>query len=105
MEKYFAQLGESGNASRWLVLAIRIQNIAKRSKAHIPPGVAIRGHTTLIGKKEKWTNMGLISNILYTVQLVLSDVCTKFQNSRSSSSLEIFDENFHIHYIGVRDRK
>ena len=26
------------------------------SKAHIPPVVAIRGHTTLIGKKEKWTN-------------------------------------------------
>ena len=42
---------------------------------------------------------GLISNMwlnfLYTVQLLISDVCTKFQNSRSSSSGEIFDENFH----------
>ena len=33
----------------------------------------------------------------------LSDVCTKFQNSRSSSSGETFDENFHMHYLGVRD--
>ena len=44
-------------------------------------------------------------NILYTVQLLISDVCTKFQNSRSSSSGEIFDENFHNYYLGVRDRK
>ena len=42
-------------------------------------------------------NMWLI--FLYTVQLVISDVCTKFQNSRSSSSGEIFDENFHMHYL------
>ena len=28
------------------------------SKAHIPPAVAIRGHTTLIGKEEIWTNKG-----------------------------------------------
>ena len=34
-------------------------------------------------------------NFIYTVQLLISDVCTKFQNSRSSSSREIFDENFH----------
>ena len=33
-------------------------NIAKVSKAHIPPAVAIRGHTTLIGKREKSTNKG-----------------------------------------------
>ena len=44
-------------------------------------------------------------NFLYTVELVISDVCTKFQNSRSSSSGEIFDENFHMHYLGVRDGK
>ena len=44
-------------------------------------------------------------NFLYTVQLVISDVCTKFQNSRSNSSGEIFDENLHMHYLGVRDRK
>ena len=49
-------------------------------------------------------NMWLIF-FLYTVQLVISDVCTKFQNSRSSSSGEIFDENFHMHYLGVRDGK
>ena len=34
------------------------KNIAKVSKAHIPPAVAIRGHTTLIGKREKSTNKG-----------------------------------------------
>ena len=28
------------------------------SKAHIPQAVAITGHITLIGKKEKWTNKG-----------------------------------------------
>ena len=31
-------------------------NIAEVSKAHIPPAVANRGHTTLIGKWEKSTN-------------------------------------------------
>ena len=44
-------------------------------------------------------------NFLYTVQLLISDVCTKFQNSRSSSSGEIFDENLHMHYLGVRVEK
>ena len=33
-------------------------------------------------------------HIHYTVQLLISDVCTKFQNSRSSSSREIFDKKF-----------
>ena len=73
------------------------------SKAHIPPAVAIRGH---FNWKEKWIK-GMISNMwlnfLNTVQLLISDVCTKFQNPRSSSSGEIFDENFHMHYLGVRD--
>ena len=46
-----------------------------------------------------------MADFLNTVQLVKSDVCTKFQNSRSSSSGEIFDENFHMHYLGVRDGK
>ena len=35
-----------------------LKNIAKVSKAHIPPAVAIRGNTTLIGKREKSTNKG-----------------------------------------------
>ena len=59
------------------------------SKAHIPPAVAIRGHFKLERGKNRQIK-GLISNMwlnfLYTVQLVISDVCTKFQNSRSSSS-------------------
>ena len=48
-------------------------------------------------------NMWLI--LLYTVQLVISDFCAKFQNSRSFSSGEIFDKKFHMHYLGVRDGK
>ena len=55
------------------------------SKAHIPSAVAITGHITLIGKKEKWTNKGTdkqcVAEFLYTVQLVISDVRTEFQNS------------------------
>ena len=43
-------------------------------------------------------------NFLYTVQLVISDVCTKYKNSRSSSSGEIFDENFLIHYLGETEK-
>ena len=61
----------------------------------------------LLERKKKKQIKGLISHmwliLLYTVQPVIPDVCTKFQNPRSSSSLEIFDENFHIHYLGVRD--
>ena len=78
------------------------------SKAHIPPAVAIRGWN-LFGEKEKEKRKkkgqikGLISHmwliLLYTVQPVIPDVCTKFQNPRSSSSWEIFDENFHIYYL------
>ena len=46
-----------------------------------------------IGKKGKWINKGtdrLISHmwliLSYTIQLVMSDVCTKFQNPRHSNS-------------------
>ena len=48
-----------------------------------------------IGKKEKWINKGTdkqyVADSFYTVQLVIPNVCTKFQNPKSSSSLEIFD--------------
>ena len=61
----------------------------------------------IVGKKEKRTNKGTdkpyVADSLYKVQPVIPDVCTKFQNPMSSSSREIFDENFHIHYLGVRD--
>ena len=49
---------------------------------------------------DKGTDKQYVAEFLYTVQLLISDVCTKFQNSRSSSSGEIFDENFHMHYLG-----
>ena len=34
------------------------KNITKVSKAHIPPAVAIKRRTTLIGKRKKSTNKG-----------------------------------------------
>ena len=78
-------------------------NIAKSEQSSHTPAVAIRGH---FNWKEKWIK-GLISNMWlnfsYIVHLLISDNCTKFQNSRSSSSGEIFDENFHMHYLGVGD--
>ena len=46
------------------------------------------------------TDKQYVAEFLYTVQLDISGVCTKFQNSRSSSSGEIFDENLHMHYLG-----
>ena len=59
-------------------------------------------------EKEKWTKTRMMSRrwliLLYTIQLVTPKVI-KFQNPRLCSSCEIFDEHFHIHYIGVRDRK
>ena len=74
------------------------------SKAHIPPAVAIRGHFLKLERKmDKGTDKQYVSDFFYTVQLLISDVCTKFQNSSSSSSGEIFDKNFHMHYLGVRD--
>ena len=44
----------------------------------------------IVGKKKKGKIKGLISHMWlifeYTVQPVIPDVCTKFQNPRSSSS-------------------
>ena len=58
-------------------------------------------------RKKKGQIKALISHmwliLLYTVRPIIPDVCTKFQNPRSSSSLEILDENFHIHCLRVRD--
>ena len=53
-----------------------------------------------IGKKDNWTksHMGLI--LLYKVQLVIPNVCTKFQNPRYSSSREIFDLKVNIQTHG-----
>ena len=63
----------------------------------------------LLERKENGEIKGLIKHmwliLKYTVQPVIPDVCTKFRNPRSSSSQEIINKNFHIHYLGVRDRK
>ena len=44
----------------------------------------------IVGEKEKRTNKvtdkPYVADSLYTVQPVIPDVCTKFQNPRSSSS-------------------
>ena len=61
----------------------------------------------LLGEKEKWTNKGIICSsmliLCYTLQQVIPNICTKFQNPRHSSSWEIF--HFPMYYIGVRDEK
>ena len=66
-------------------------------------------HFNLVERKKTGKIKGLLRNmwliLLYIVQLVISDVCAKFQNTMSSSSWEIFDNNFQMHYIVVRDRK
>ena len=41
----------------------------------------------------------------YTIQIVIPNVCTQFENPRCSSSFEIFDINFPMHYIGVTEVK
>ena len=77
-----------------VMFAHALENIAKVSKAgsHQRPY-----HFNLMERKKNGQIKRLISNmwliLLYTAQLVISDVCTKFQNPRSK---------FHIHYIGVR---
>ena len=44
-------------------------------------------------------------NLSYTIQVVIPNVCTKFQNPRCSSSWVIFDTDFPMHYTGVKDGK
>ena len=47
----------------------------------------------LISEKEKWTNKGNDKQEeAYTMQQVIPNICTKFQNPKFSSSWEIFDE-------------
>ena len=41
----------------------------------------------------------------YTMQKVIPNMCTKFQNPLCSCSWKIFDTNFPMYYIGVRDGK
>ena len=43
--------------------------------------------------------------LFYTIQQVIPNICTKFQNPRCSSSWEIFDTNFPMYYTWVRDWK
>ena len=41
----------------------------------------------------------------YTMQQVIPNICTSFQNPRWSCYWEIFDTNFPMYYVGVRDGK
>ena len=43
--------------------------------------------------------------LFYTIQQVIPNNYTKFQNPMCSSSWEIFDTNFTMYYTGVRDWK
>ena len=59
--------------------------------------------------KKRGQIRGMISSsmliLFYTIQQVIPNICTKFQNPRHSSSWEIFDINFPMYYIGVREGK
>ena len=52
----------------------------------------------IIVEKEKRTNIGNDkhegADSLLQIQIVIPNVCTKFQNSKCSSSCQIFDTNF-----------
>ena len=52
---------------------------------------------------------GMISSsmliLFLTIQQVIPNICTKFQNPRRSSSWQIFHTNFPMYYIGVNDGK
>ena len=41
----------------------------------------------------------------YSIQQVIPNICTKYQNPRQSSSWEIFDTNFPMYYISERWEK
>ena len=68
------------------------ENIAKSEQSSHTPGSNHQRpyHFNSLERKKNAQIKGLISNMwlnfLYTAQLVISDVCTNFQNSRSSSS-------------------
>ena len=55
--------------------------------SHTPGGSHQRPyHINWKERTNKMTDRQYVTEFLYTVQLVISNVCTKFQNSRSSSS-------------------
>ena len=62
-----------------------------------------------IGKKKNGQIKGMINMwmliLSYTIQVDVPNVCTKLRNPRCSSSWEISDTNFLMHYTGVRDGK
>ena len=81
--------------SRKLKLLINTKitkNIAKSDQSSHTPGGSHQKpyHFNSLERKKNAQIKGLTSNMwlnfLYTVKLVISDVCTNFQNSRSSSS-------------------
>ena len=63
----------------------------------------------LLKRKKNWQLKGMTSSskliLFYTIQQVIPNICTRFQNLRHSRSWEIFDTNFPMYYIGVRDGK
>ena len=75
-----------------LPLSATLKNIAKSEQSSHTPGGSHRRpyHFNLLEEKKNGQIKGLMCNmlltLLYTVQLVIFDVCTNFQNSRSSSS-------------------
>ena len=43
--------------------------------------------------------------LFHTIKQVMPNICYKFKNPRHNSPWEIFDANFPMYYIGVRDEK
>ena len=63
----------------------------------------------LLERKKNEEIKGLISNtsmwlfLCYTIQRVIPNLSTKFPNPKSSFAEKTLTEDFHMHYIGVRD--
>ena len=89
------------------------ENIAKSEQSsHTPSDSHQRSYYLNSFERKKNAQIkGQISNMwlhfLYTVQLVISDVCTNFQNSRPEVVPEksLTKISILIKLIGVRDRK
>ena len=75
-------------------LSVYIQNL--KTLALIGPKKFVTEN--LLGEKEKSTNKAMTSSsrliLFYTIQQVIPNICTKFQNPRRSSSWEIFWHKF-----------
>ena len=80
---------------RMLILSYRIQEVIPNvytnfQNPRYSTVVPEKSLTKIVGEKEKWTNKGMISMrmliLSYTIQQIIPNVCTQFQNPKCSSS-------------------